>query len=156
MKNKVYAVILVGGRGKRLRPLSSDSKPKAFLSVTKDRKTMFRKTVERLVKIVPRENILVVANRMHADLVRRDFPVSGENLLLEPVSRNTAPAIIYAASVLKKRGGDAVMVIIPTDQYIINDDKYNAEKLKKNKSFVSSSNVTMGNDSQKALEKMDT
>jgi mannose-1-phosphate guanylyltransferase len=121
----VYTVILVGGKGKRLRPLSSDARPKAFLSVTRDRKTMFRKALDRARILVPENNILVVANKAHAALVKRDFPgIKKENLLLEPVSRNTAPAIILAAYVLKKRQGDALMVVLPTDQYVASGKKY--------------------------------
>lgn len=121
----VYAVILVGGKGKRLRPLSTDAHPKAFLSVTRDRKTMFRKTVDRIRKFLPADHIVVVANRMHVRLVRRDFPgVARGNLLLEPASRNTAPAITYAALCLKERHGDAVMVVLPTDHYIANERKW--------------------------------
>ena len=121
----VYAVILVGGKGKRLRPLSTSKKPKAFLSVTKDCKTMFKRTIDRVSRFVRPENIIVVANKMHERLVKTDFRGIGkDNLLLEPVSRNTAPAIAYAASTLMARNIDAVMVVIPTDQYIIDEGGY--------------------------------
>lgn len=52
---KIYAVILVGGKGKRLRPLSTNARPKAFLPVTKNRKTMFRMTVNRIRRLIPRK-----------------------------------------------------------------------------------------------------
>lgn len=122
---RVFAVILVGGKGKRLRPLSTDAKPKAFLSITKDDKTLFKKTLERIKKIIPPGDILVSANRAHAKLVKRDFPaIRKENLIMEPVSRNTAPAIGLAAMELKKRFTDSVMIIVPADQYIPDEDKY--------------------------------
>lgn len=115
----LYAVILVGGKGKRLRPLSTDEHPKAFLSVTKNRKSMFANTVSRVRKLIPSSRIVVVANKAHARLVRKEFPqLSGKNLLLEPVSRNTAPAVGYAAAVIAARDRDAVMAILPTDHYI--------------------------------------
>lgn len=121
----VYAVVLIGGKGKRLAPLSTEDMPKAFLSVTKDRKSMFRRTIDRLTKLIPHKNIIVVANKSHSELVRRDAPEIGRNnILLEPVSRNTAPAIFLAASTLKKESGDAVIVVLPTDQYITDEDKY--------------------------------
>ena len=121
----VYVVVLVGGKGKRLRPLSTTALPKAFLSVTKDRKTMFRKTLDRIRRLVPDENIIVVANRAHTKLVKRDFPDIGkDNLIREPVSRNTAPAIALAASILERRDPDAIMAVLPTDQYITDERKY--------------------------------
>lgn len=124
-KPKVYAVVLVGGKGKRLRPLSTDAKPKAFLSVTRDKKTMFRKTLDRLVGILPKSDIVVVANKDHAKLVLKDFPsIDKRNLILEPVSRNTAPAIALAAATLEKRSKGAIMAVLPTDQYIINEALY--------------------------------
>ncbi len=125
MDNRVFAVILVGGKGKRLRPLSTNARPKAFLSVTADRKTMFRVTLDRINKIIPRQNILVCANKRHAKLVKKDFPdIKKNNLILEPVSRNTAPAIGLAALVLAKRHKGAIMVVLPADQYVIDERKY--------------------------------
>ena len=79
MPSNVYAVILVGGKGKRLRPLSTDAKPKAFLSVTKDRKTMFRRTIDRAERIVDPSHIVVVANKIHAALVKKDDYLIGKH-----------------------------------------------------------------------------
>jgi mannose-1-phosphate guanylyltransferase len=120
----VYAVILVGGKGKRLRPLSTDKCPKAFLSITRDRKSMFRKTVDRIRKLVGSANIVVVANKMHAKLVKRDFPqIKRANLILEPVSRNTAPAVGFAVSVIAGRDRNALIAVLPTDHYIKDEKK---------------------------------
>jgi mannose-1-phosphate guanylyltransferase len=118
---RTYAVILVGGKGKRLRPLSKASRPKAFLSVTGNRKTMFRNTLDRIGKLVGPERIIVVANRAHFALVRKDLPKAArsENIILEPVSRNTAPAIALASARLFSRGDkDAVMLVLPADNYV--------------------------------------
>ena len=136
MKN-VYAVILVGGKGKRLRPLSTAVRPKAFLSITKDNKTMFRKTIERIARVIPASNIMVIANKHHAMLVKEDFPkISARNLILEPVSRNTAPAITLAASIIHKIAGDRVIAVLPTDQYIVDEARY-VNSLKESINFAS-------------------
>ena len=134
--NDTYAVMLVGGKGKRLRPLSTDSRPKAFLSVTRDRKTMFRRAVERMAGLVNPENMLIAANKKNLQLVKKDLPrLKNGNIILESVSRNTAPAIALAAHKLRRRGLDPIMVVTPADQYIIETAKY-LESIKKGIKFV--------------------
>ena len=134
--NNVYAVILVGGIGKRLQPLSKPSRPKPFLSVTKDRKTIFAKTIARVRKILPMENIIVVANKRQAHLIKNSYPkILKGNLLLEKASKNTAPAIALASLELKKRSGDAIAVVLPADHYIGNESLY-LNTLKKGIDFV--------------------
>lgn len=122
---RAYAVILAGGVGKRLLPLSKPSLPKPFLSVTKDNKTIFRKTIDRIKKIIPAQNIAVVASRRSSRLVKNNFPnISKDNLLLEKVPRNTAPAIALAAVALKNRCPDTIMIVLPADHYIGNERVY--------------------------------
>jgi len=134
--NRVCAVILVGGKGKRLRPLSTDLKPKPFLSITKDRKTIFRRTVDRIRGAVPAGSIFVVANSLHSSLVKKDLPdISRKNVIFEPASRNTAPAIALAAVALKKKYGDAVMIVLHADHYI-QDKKTFIASVKKGVEFV--------------------
>lgn len=121
----IYAVVLVGGKGKRLRPLSTDRRPKAFLSVTRDRKSMFSNTVRRISGLIPASRVIVVANRAHKNLVRRDFSgLKDKNLILEPVSRNTAPAAGLAAREIRRMYGNVIMAILPTDQYVQGEVKY--------------------------------
>jgi mannose-1-phosphate guanylyltransferase len=106
-------------------PLSTAARPKAFLSVTADRKTMFRRTVERISRLIPEKNIIVVANKAHAGLVKRDFRgMRKDNLLLEPAPKNTAPAIALAALALAQRCGNATMVVVPSDHYITRETAY--------------------------------
>jgi mannose-1-phosphate guanylyltransferase len=134
--HNVYAVILVGGIGRRLQPLSRPSRPKPFLSVTRDRKTIFRKTVDRVRQALPDENIIVVANKSQAKLVKKNFPaLPKKNLLLEKASRNTAPAIALAALDIKRRDASAIMVVLPADHYIGNKKTY-LGTLKKAVDFV--------------------
>lgn len=122
---RAYAVILVGGKGKRLRPLSTRSRPKAFLSIMRSGRTMFGQAAWRITKVVPSERVVIVAGGLHAGHVRKDFPaLEKENLILEPVSRNTAPAIAFAAAILEARDPCAVMVVLPADQYILDEKQY--------------------------------
>ncbi len=123
-RNDVYVVILVGGKGKRLRPLSTDLRPKAFLSVAKNRRTMFGNTVRRALKLVAPERIIVVANEKHRALVKKDLPKgSWKNILLEPVSRNTAPAIALAVQHVLSRDKDASVLVMPADHYVLDPKK---------------------------------
>ena len=143
LPTSVYAVILVGGIGKRLQPLSRPSRPKPFLSVTKDRKTIFAKTIARIRKILPIENIIVVANKRQAHLIKKSSPkILKKNLLLEKTSRNTAPAIALASLELKKRSNDAVIVVLPADHYIGNENVY-LNTLKKGIDFLESNPKTL-------------
>lgn len=145
--NNVFAVILVGGIGKRLQPLSRPSRPKPFLSVTKDKRTIFARTVDRIKKIIDPKNIAVVANISQARLVKKSFKgILRKNLLLEKVSRNTAPAIALAALELKKRDSDAIMAVFPADHYI-GDEKTFLNTIQKGINFVEknpSAIVTIG------------
>lgn len=135
-KDDVYVVIMIGGKGKRLRPLSTNVKPKAFLSVTKDRKTMFQRTVARSLRVTSLGHVIVVANRAHLAHVQRDMRgLVRRNLLLEPIARNTAPAIALASRFLHKHVGDPTIVVLPADQYILDPGKY-ALAIKKGISFI--------------------
>ncbi len=134
--DSIYAVILVGGIGKRLQPLSKPSRPKPFLSITKDRKTIFAKTIARIRRVLPIENIIVVANKRQARLIKKSSPkILKGNLLLEKTSKNTAPAIALASLELRRRSGDAVIVVLPADHYIGNESVY-LNTLKKGIDFV--------------------
>jgi mannose-1-phosphate guanylyltransferase len=119
MSKKITAVILAGGKGERFWPKSRIAQPKQFLSLTADGKTLIQLTVERLKGLVAKENIFVVTNENYVGLVRAQLPyIPAENILTEPVSRNTAPCIALAAAVIEKKYGDAVMLVLPSDHLI--------------------------------------
>lgn len=114
----VYALIIAGGVGARFWPRSREHSPKQLLEIIGSG-TMIQNTVYRLDPIVPRENILVVTGAQQADEVRRQLPqVPAENILVEPTGRNTAPAIGLGAQVLRKRVGEAMMVVLPADHLV--------------------------------------
>lgn len=116
---KLTAVIMAGGRGERFWPKSRSHRPKQFLSLTEDGKTMIQKTVRRLDSLVQPEDIFIVTNESYAPLVNEQLPqIPHENILLEPAARNTAPCIGLAAAVIRKKYGDAVMMVLPSDHLI--------------------------------------
>lgn len=116
---KVTAVIMAGGRGERFWPRSRNNCPKQFLSLTSDGETMIQKTVHRLSSLIKQEDIFIVTNENYSALVNEQLPdLPSENVLLEPASRNTAPCIALAAAVIKKKYGDAIMLVLPSDHLI--------------------------------------
>jgi len=119
---KKAALIMAGGRGERFWPKSRKNMPKQFLSLTDDGKSMIQLTVERILPLVGLEDIFIATNRDYKDLVRQQLPeLPEENILCEPVGKNTAPCIGLGAVHMEKRYGDAVMLVLPSDHLI----KYN-------------------------------
>ena len=118
-KLPVAAVIMAGGKGERFWPKSRVQCPKQFLSLTGDGETMLQKTFRRIRSIVPPDQIYIVTNGEYMTLVQEQLPeVPAENLLREPAARNTAPCIALAAAVIRKRLGDAVMLVLPADHLV--------------------------------------
>jgi mannose-1-phosphate guanylyltransferase len=121
-----YGVIMAGGGGTRFWPLSRATAPKQFLNITGE-DSMINDTIKRIKDIIPPERVIIVTNKaqekMLNEVILEDIPK--DNVLIEPVGRNTAPCIGYAAMVIKKRcGDDAVMGVFPSDHYIKNVDEF--------------------------------
>ncbi len=115
----LYAVIMAGGSGTRLWPLSRQNEPKQALKLIGDR-TMFQHAVDRLAPLFPPERILVVTNAQIAEVLRPQAPeLPAENFILEPAGRDSAPAAGLAAIHLLRRDPDAIMVMLTADHYII-------------------------------------
>lgn len=113
-----YAVIMAGGIGSRFWPKSRQAMPKQFLNVFGDA-TLIQNTVARLQGIIPPEQCLIVTHERYVEQTKKQLPaVPDENILAEPISRNTAPCIAYAAVKLKERDPDATMVVLPADHVI--------------------------------------
>ncbi|MDR1533304.1 MAG: NTP transferase domain-containing protein [Clostridiales bacterium] len=122
---KVTAVILAGGKGERFWPKSRYNFPKQFLSLSDDGLTMIQKTAARVAGLVATEDILVVTGENYVDIVKRQLPnMPPENIIAEPVGRNTAPCVGLAAHVIRKRYGDAVMLVLPSDHLIENEELF--------------------------------
>ncbi|MCR4641504.1 MAG: NTP transferase domain-containing protein [Lachnospiraceae bacterium] len=116
---KITALILAGGKGERFWPRSRKNCPKQFLSLTGDGKTMIQQTVERISSLVEPEDIFIATNANYRRLVREQLPdIPEENVLCEPVGRNTAPGIGLGAVHMRKKYDDAVMLVLPSDHQI--------------------------------------
>ncbi len=116
-----YAVVMAGGQGTRFWPRSRGRVPKQLLRIA-GRHTLLQETVRRLVPLCSWRHIVVVCSQEHAAEVRRQLPrVPADQILVEPIGRNTAPCITLAAEWIAQRVGDAVMIVAPAD-HVIQDE----------------------------------
>tara|TARA_R110000868_G_scaffold306734_1_gene568028 strand:+ start:57560 stop:58645 length:1086 start_codon:yes stop_codon:yes gene_type:complete len=121
----VYAVIMAGGSGTRFWPKSTRALPKQFLNLF-GRGTMIQNTAERIQDIIPQERIMVVTNESYVSIVKEQLPkVPLENIVGEPVAKNTAPCVAIAAELLYKKDPNAVMVVLPADHHITETEEFN-------------------------------
>ncbi|MCS7009784.1 MAG: sugar phosphate nucleotidyltransferase [Anaerolineales bacterium] len=121
---EVYAVIMAGGGGTRLWPLSRRTQPKHLLPLL-GAETLFYSTVDRLRGFLPPERILVVTTADQFDILRSQaLSIPDKNFLLEPEPRGTAGVVGLAASVLAQHNPQAVMCVLPSDHYIGNPEAF--------------------------------
>lgn len=124
VRPNAYIVILAGGEGTRLWPLSRSQRPKQLLSLTSNR-SLIQQTVDRVRPLVPVERILVVTERSHSQDLREQLPeVPAENILIETTRRNTAAALLLAALHLQARAPDATWASLHADAYIADDEEF--------------------------------
>ena len=117
MESQAFAVVMAGGSGTRLWPMSTEGRPKQLLAL--DGSSLIRETVARLRPLFPLERISIVTVRNQAEAVREHLPeIRPENVIEEPLGRDTAPCIGLAAVHLKRIHPAAVMVALPADHYI--------------------------------------
>ncbi len=122
--NDYYAVIMAGGGGTRLWPLSRTSRPKQMLQLFGE-KSLFQHAVDRLTPLFPLERILIVTNQNHAQELQQQCPdLLPSNFLLEPEPRGTAPAIGLAATFLEQTAPGATMAVLTADHFIGNEAKF--------------------------------
>jgi len=117
-----YCIIMAGGVGTRFWPLSRQNKPKQFLDIMGTGKSFLRHTFERFAPLVPAGNFIVVTNRRYKELIAGILPeIPEKQILCEPIGRNTAPAIAYAAYWLRSRDPDAQMIVTPADHWVVDE-----------------------------------
>ena len=120
-----YAVIMAGGSGTRLWPISRRNKPKQMLPLLEEHRTLFQTTVSRLAGLLPPDRIFVVTVAEQAEGLREQSPeIPAENFLLEPQPRGTASVVGLAALALRARDPQAVMAVLPSDHFIRNRDLF--------------------------------
>lgn len=116
---------MAGGVGSRFWPLSKNQQPKQFLDILGTGKTLIRYTFERFLSVCPVENFFVVTNAKYKNLVLEQLPeLKEEQVLLEPLRRNTAPCIAYANAKIQKRNPNATIVVSPADHLILKETKF--------------------------------
>ena len=124
MKNN-YCIIMAGGVGSRFWPFSTNEKPKQFLDFFGTGRSLLRMTYERLDGIVPSSNVFIVTNKIYKDTILEQLPELAENqVLLEPMRRNTAPCIAYAVYRIQKQNPKANIVVLPSDHLITNEKEF--------------------------------
>lgn len=144
--NNTHLVILAGGGGTRLWPLSTEGLPKQFLDILGCGKSLLQQTAERFEGLVPPENIWVATSAEYKDMIKEHLPqVPEKNILIEPCRRNTAPCICYVSWKIKKRNPRANVIITPSD-HAIKDEKAFREAVKDCMEFSSETDsiVTLG------------
>lgn len=121
-----YAVILAGGSGTRLWPISRELYPKQLLALTGN-KTLIQETFTRLEKIIPKENIYIVtSNQFVTDILLqlKSYGFTREKLIIEASQKNTAPAVALAAEFIYKKYKNALMLVCPADHLITNGREF--------------------------------
>ena len=119
MNEKKCALILAGGKGTRLWPISNSKIPKQFLNLYNSN-IMINETIERIKEIFEYENIFVVVNIEQKELAYKyiDYNIPRENIIVEPMAKNTAMCIFYASIVIEKKIKNSIISIFSSDHYI--------------------------------------
>ncbi len=120
----LYPVIMAGGSGTRFWPLSRKARPKQFLPLAGG-KPLIAQCYERVLPLAPAKNAFVVCGKVHAPAVKRLLKkLPPRNVLVEPIARNTAPAIALAAAVVAKKDPHGVLLVLPSDHHVANPQAF--------------------------------
>lgn len=124
-KQNVHAVIMAGGVGSRFWPLSTAARPKQLLNLANANESLLRGTLRRLKDIVAIEHVWIVTSEALQVAIRTELPeLPDDNVLAEPVGRNTATCIGWAAAHIRRQDPDAVLLVLPADHHIANVDAF--------------------------------
>ncbi|MFI5211769.1 MAG: mannose-1-phosphate guanylyltransferase [Ignavibacteria bacterium] len=122
---KSYAIVMAGGVGARFWPYGTSRLPKQFLPIADSNDTMLQVTLKRLKDIVPIDQVFVITNKQYVDIVKKQLPkIPKDNIIGEPVGRNTAPCIGLASIILRQYEEQAKMFVVPADHLIENAEEF--------------------------------
>ena len=131
VKNVNYCVILAGGIGSRLWPVSRKELPKQFLDWFGTGRTLLQQTYDRFRKIIDAKHIFIVTNEHYADLVREQLPeVAQDRILKEPIRRNTLPSVAWATTCISHLCPHGNVIVSPADQLILEENNFDNDVLK--------------------------
>jgi len=118
-----YCIILAGGTGTRFWPYSRYKKPKQFIDILNTGKTLVQQTYERIKNLFHPENIFIVTHEDYFDLVKKQLPeIKNNNIITEPLRKNTSTCIAYATHKIYKLNNDAKTLLCPSDHLILNNE----------------------------------
>lgn len=124
-KSNRYCVIMAGGIGSRFWPLSTQKFPKQFQDILGVGRTMIQQTYDRISKIIPDENIFVITNKEYVELSHQQLPeIPQQNIVGEPLLKNTAPCNLYMANKIAEIDPDATMIVLPADHLILKEETF--------------------------------
>ncbi|MCC8113100.1 MAG: mannose-1-phosphate guanylyltransferase [Bacteroidales bacterium] len=142
-KTHRYCVIMCGGIGSRFWPYSRESRPKQFIDFLGTGRSLLQMSYDRVLPVVPKENVIIVTNAQYAPLIKEQLPeISDSQILLEPARRNTAPCIAWAAYHIRAIDPEASMIVTPSDHLITRDRDFEASILR-GFEFVESRNALL-------------
>lgn len=119
-----YVIIMAGGRGERFWPVSREATPKQLITLL-GKRSFLQQAVDRVRPLVPRQNILVITNAVQAAAVRKQLPeLPADNIIAEPVGRDTCAAITLGAAIVGARSTTATMAVLPADHVIPDEKKF--------------------------------
>ena len=124
-KDNYYAILMAGGVGSRFWPSSKASNPKQFQDILGVGETLFQTTFNRLARLIPVENILVLTNKRYVGMIKDQIPyIKDEQIVPEPEMRNTAPSILLGALKIYDKNLKALTVIAPSDHWIKDEEEF--------------------------------
>jgi mannose-1-phosphate guanylyltransferase len=146
MNTNNYVIIMAGGIGSRFWPVSRNNHPKQFLDFLGTGKSLLQLTVDRYAALCPPEQVYIVTNEIYADLIKIQLPdFKDEQVLYEPMRKNTAPCIAYASLKISLKNPKANIIVAAADHFILKENVYH-EVVRKGLEHVSKHNhlVTLG------------